>query len=427
MYAQAGEYFSDTVDVTLPPDNTSVNLEIMFPKINVNSTTIFTQLLPSTNTEKELKVSNPGKRELDFQVTKGMLGDLKINELYVSESAFYDGFEIRNQGPDINISGWKLEWKDNQNTSGSYTFKNGYTIKSGENIVFMDEENSANDTTILYSGSNLYWDVGSTELSVAILDTSGQGVDFVKSSGNNDSPPTGTSWSGNGIDLTNDAMYRKQDADNDNSTDWEGDATATFNALNPGQTSNMFPSWLTFDVFNGQVGATGTKELLVKFNSNGLQIGDNLVDLVYIYHNAPMESSPLEIKCSLAVVDEIAIQNDKKDPLSVGPITYFVADPNPIDRNYSRKVMFRFGLDSKLTGSFNAKCKVFDALGNTVFSDTKPIIIYRGNNGKFEIGPWNLTNQQYRNITNGTFLAILQITDKNSLVGVRKVVIGVKK
>lgn len=427
VYAQADVYFSDTVNITLPPDNTGVNLEIMYPKINVSGTTVFTQLLPSTNTEKNLKVSNPGKRDLEFQVTKGKLGDLKINELYVSVDEFYDGFEIRNQGPDINVGGWKLEWKDNQSTSGSFTFKDDFTIKSGANIVFMDEEASANGTTIIYSGSNLYWDIGSTELSIAILDSSGKGVDFVKSSGNNDSPPAGTSWNGSGVNLSDNSIHRKQDADNNNNSDWAATATATFNAINPGQTSNMLPSWLTFSVFSGQVSVSGSKELKVKFNSNGLQVGNNLSELLYIYHNAPKETSPLEVKCSLSVVDEIAIQNDQKGPFSAGPISYFIADPNPIDRNYTRQVVFRFGLDSKVKGSFEAECKVFDALGNMIYLNTKPLNIYRGNNNRFEIGPWDLINQQNRNITNGTFLAILKITGQDGLLGMTKTTIGVKK
>lgn len=88
----------------------------------------------------------------------------------------------------------------------------------------MDDESQENDSTVIYSGVNLGWDANTTEISVAILDNNGNGIDFIKSSGNNDSAPSGTSWIGSGISLSDDVWYRKNNADSEKRDDWEGAA-----------------------------------------------------------------------------------------------------------------------------------------------------------------------------------------------------------
>ena len=257
VYAQADIYFSDTVDVTVPPDVSGVDLEVKFPKIALNTEIIYSAVKPDASEDKDLEITNAGKRPLEFNiVNQGDEGSIKINELYVSETAFYDGFELWNQGPDFDISNWKLVWNDNQNTSGEFTFPSGLTFKGGSTIILMDVDGQQNDSTIFYCGGNMYWDVGTTELSVSVLDNSGSGVDFVKSSGNNDSPPQGTSWSGSGISLTQDVWYRKNNVDNDSPDDWAGTIDASFNFLNPGQTNCIFPNWMTPSAVEGIVVST---------------------------------------------------------------------------------------------------------------------------------------------------------------------------
>ncbi len=423
VFAQAGEHTSDTAQVTLPPDNSGVNLEVKFPTVTVNSDRIWTQLMPERNVAMDLTVSNKGKRDLKVQLCKGKLGDLKINELYVPVDEFYDGFEIRNQGPDLDVSGWKIEWKDNQNTSGSYTFKKDVVIKSGKTLIIMDEEQSANDSTI-FVGSNLFWDMGETELSLAILDNTGKGVDFVKTAGNNDTPPQGTSWSGDGVSLSNNAIYRNNDGDSDGKDDWAGNASASFNTPNPGQTACMLPSWISHSTFSASVAPAGSKNIKLSFDAKGLQVGNNKSALIFMYHNSPKESSPIAVTCTLSVVDEIAIQNSQKKPRVSGLITAFSVSPNPVNRNVTRSTLFTFEVNAKKCKQFEAKLILFDPLGGTLFE--QELTGSTSKRGPLTLGPWNLTNKSGRKVKAGSYLALLKVFDSNGNYDVKKLLVGVK-
>lgn len=416
VYAQAGIYFSDTVDVTVPPDVSGVDLEVKFPKIALNPAVIYSAVKPDASEDKDLEITNAGKRPLEFNIVNlGDEGTIKINELYVSETAFYDGFELWNQGPDVDISNWKLVWNDNQNTSGEYTFQSGFTIKSGITIVFMDVEGQANDSTIIYSGGNLYWDVGTTELSVALLDNSGSGVDFVKSSGNNDSPPQGTSWSGSGISLTNDAMYRKQNLDNDSPDDWAGTTTASFNFLNPGQTNCIFPNWMTPSAVEGIVISTSSDKVTFTFDATGFPSGTILTDKMWIHHNAPLQTSPMEVVCTLNVnIVEIIVDNDP----NVEDIVSFVAIPNPVDMNLNSGVTLIYNAE-KIK---RAQLKIYDQIGNLIDSYDS------GDDPGFtkcNKYVWDLKNKYGRKVAGGMYLAVLRIVDDKGNVTVKKTKIGV--
>ena len=333
----------------------------------------------------------------------------------MSGTAFYDGFELWNQGPDVDISNWKLVWNDNQNTSGEYTFPSGFTVKSGITIVFMDDEGQANDSTIIYSGANMSWDVGTTELSVSVLDNSGSGVDFVRSSGNSDSPPQGTSWSGSGISLSNGAMYRKQNADNDTQDDWAGATDATFNFLNPGQTNCIFPNWLTPSAVEGIVISTSSDKVTFTFDATGFPSGTILTDKMWIHHNAPQQTSPMEVACTLNVnIVEIIVDNDP----NVEDIVSFVAIPNPVD----------MGLNSGVSLIYNAKkikraqLKIFDQIGNLIDSYDS------GDDPGFtkcNKYVWDLKNKYGRKVAGGMYLAVLRIVDDKGNVTVKKTKIGV--
>lgn len=260
--------------------------------------------------EKDLKIENKGKGKLTYSIqAAGVASNMIINELYVTETSFYDGLELWNQGGDQDMAGWKVEWKDNQSTSGSYTFKDGFVLKAGKTVVLMDQTGDANDST-LYVGGNMFWDQGVTELSIAILDKAGKGVDFVKSAGNNDSPPNGTSWSGAGVPLTSDYVYRKNNDDNDNAADWTGGSSGTPNKLNPNQSNSGTGHWLTFAPKEGTV--DGSKDITVKvtFNSAGLTLGMTYYDTLVITHNSADITSPARIPCSFTI-DANAIVNTR--------------------------------------------------------------------------------------------------------------------
>lgn len=289
--------------------------------IALNPASLSARAAVNQTIDKTLKVENKGKGKLTYAIrAAGVKSNLKINELFVSETNFHDGLEIWNQGGDQDMTGWKVEWKDNQNTSGSYTFKDGYVFKAGKTVILMDESDKVNDSTF-YVGGNMYWDQGVTELSVAILDKDGKGVDFVRSANNNDSPPTGTAWTGTGVALSSDYIFRKGNDDNDNAADWTGGSSGTPNKLNANQTNSGSGHWLTCAPNEGTVDGLQSVQVKVTFNSAGLTLGSTYRDTLIITHNSADINSPSRIPCEF-VVDVNAIVNARSLITSFG-INYY--------------------------------------------------------------------------------------------------------
>ncbi len=249
---------------------------------------------------KDLKIENKGKGKLTYSIAiPGAGAQIMINELYVSVDATYDGLELWNRGADQDMAGYKVVWKDNQNTSGEYTFKDGFTLKSGATVVLMDD-NGQTGPNVLYVGSNMYWDQGTTELSVALVNPAGTGLDFVKSAGNNDNPPAGTSWNGGGVALNQDYVYRKGNDDKDSKDDWGAGSSGTPNALNANQSNSGLGYWLSVNTTEGTVNGNQSVTLKVTFDSKGIPNGEHKDNLV-ITHNSADIQSPTKVACTFKV------------------------------------------------------------------------------------------------------------------------------
>lgn len=358
-------------------------------------------LRPGMTMDKKLKISNTGKGKLSYSVSMVGGGNILINELYVSESATYDGFEIWNQGTEADLSGWKLQWNDNQNTSGSYTFPSGTTLKAGGTLVFMDQQDQANDSTI-YSGSNLYWDVNTTELSIAILDKDGQGVDFVRSSGNNDSPPAGTEWNGTGVPLSNDYVYRNRNRDNDDASDWTAAATGTQNSINPGQ-SQTSGHWLSVNPNEGTVDPLSNLEITVSFNAQNVADGV-YYDTLFIEHNDPDEQSPVVVPCKFTVNPNVAILDGLHKNLPLFSIKH-IAGKGTVG-------IVHFNINAP---DAKKELRIFDCLGNLVYED---------NQGDIE--PWYFTNGRGAKVASGVYFIVLKLKYKDHTQTFHKSLVGVK-
>jgi hypothetical protein len=268
--------------------------------IALNPASLLAQAGTNQTVDKDLVVQNQGKGQLTFSIrAAGAPTPILINELFVSVDAMFDGLEIWNKGEDQDMTGWKVSWIDNQGTSGSYSFESGFVFKAGGTVVLTDENSGTNDSTF-YVGGNMYWDQGQTELSVAVLDADGMGVDFVRSSGNSDDPPAGTEWSGTGVNLDQDFVYRMQNADNDDPGDWSSGSSGTINQLNAGQTNSGADHWLVFAPKDGIVAGLQSLTVKVTFNSAGLATGE-YKDTLIIIHNSADITSPTLVPCLFQV------------------------------------------------------------------------------------------------------------------------------
>ncbi len=271
------------------------------PSIVVETNSLTVALLPSSTTEKKLKISNEGEGALKYSVSlAGGAGKLLVNEIFTPHDAFADGIELWNRGTEMDLKGYKVVWKDNQQTSGEYTFTESFSLAEGATIVIADESVSGNCVTV----GNLAWsnqDNSLTELSVAVYDPDGNCVDYMKTAGSSDTPPAGQ-WDGDGVTTGAERLYRNKNEDSNSSADWSSaDGEQSINAINDGQTMDgVGQYWLAYTPKEGTVDALGNIELGLTFNSKGLENGD-YYDTLMITHDDPSNESPYLVFCKLTV------------------------------------------------------------------------------------------------------------------------------
>ncbi len=506
IFALGDIYSSDTIELTLPPDTTGIDLEILSPSIAVNPDVLSFKVSPESTKDFQLTVENTGKLLMAVTAkSNNAARGVVINEIFSPKSAFIDGIELWNRGSDIDLSGWKVVWKDNVETSDEYSFQSGFTLKSEQTVVLMDDENEVNSNTF-YMEVNAAWSwEDGTELSVALLNDQGKGVDFVRTEGNTDQPPSGTNWNGNGVPLKNDRIYRNRNEDGDAATDWTGaNGEQSINAINDGQTNGQMPPlWLTITPEQESIDPLTQKILTLKVDTKGLTTGNKYYDTLIVHHNAANKPSPFAVACELEVKNVVypvavaktgetdqetavtitlegsdsdgsitgfkitddpahgtvalnaekavytpekdffgidtfsyvAIDNDnlesekalvvitvKKiteiipvDPVIVDPAVEFTALPNPVHRTRDGAVAFVINVKNITC----AEMTIYDHLGNVIdeFETDKSTNRYR----------WDMKNKQGKPVTNGLYLALLKVTDKEGTIHLHSIKVGVQE
>lgn len=261
-----------------------------------NDEITFETTAPGPNADRTLKVENKGGGSLAYTAgIKGIGSAIMINEIYIGKTEPADGFELRNNGPDQDMTGWKVKWNDNEQSSSEYSFQSGYVFKAGTVIVLDDKQGSS-----FYVGLNLLWQE-STEFSIALKNNDGKGVDFVKTKGNTDNAPEGTAWEGEGVANGKTYIYRTGNDDSDTKADWGTGQTGTIGNLNPGQSyMKRTDYWLAVSPEEGNVNANSNTELTVAFKSAGLELGV-YYDTLIIGHDDPDKESPVKIVCKLTI------------------------------------------------------------------------------------------------------------------------------
>ncbi len=249
-----------------------------------------------TTREKTLTIKNEGKGTLAYTAKFGGGGSIMINEFYIGGSKPDDGFEIWNKGGDQDMTGWSVEWNDNVNSSGTYDFEDGYILKEKEFIILTDDQGGD-----FYIG-DLPWEED-TELSIALLDASGKGVDFVRTAGNSDYPPQGTEWDGDGVENGEAYVYRTSNDDSDSKDGWETGTSGTIEELNPGQSLAIRADhWVAASPEEGTVEPDKEAKLTLTFDCEGLELGD-YHDTLLIVHDDPDQESPIAIPVKLTVAE----------------------------------------------------------------------------------------------------------------------------
>lgn len=256
---------------------------------------------PDDTKETKLNVKNEGGGGLNYKVKlKGGNASLLINEIFTPYNEFFDGFEIWNRGTDCDLKGYTIEWTDNQQTSGSYTFDESFPLLQGETVILADAAVTGKHVVV---DVNLAWsckDDALTEIAITVLDPDGECVDFFKTAGSTTAAP-GDHWSGAGVAVGSQRLYRKQNDDSNSAADWtSAEGEESVNTINNGQSMDgVGQYWVKCTPASGVVESISDIDLTVVFDANG--VSDTLYDTLVIIHDDPDTESPIFVPCKMIV------------------------------------------------------------------------------------------------------------------------------
>jgi hypothetical protein len=147
------------------------------------------------------------------------------SHLWLTEYRRYPapGVEIQNPtAQPIDLDNYRLEVG-----SSAYTFSSR-TLESGE-FLFVSAGDGTDGERVVFSGidaTNFTYDQY-----VSLLDTTGDGLDFIRFEDSTEDPPSGTSWFGDGVSAPSGAnVSARRDTkvlDSDSATDWVLDSPST--------------------------------------------------------------------------------------------------------------------------------------------------------------------------------------------------------
>lgn len=288
-------YNSTTQTVVVPPNQLNLEFNIEYPTLSVSVNNMEDTLFSGDSSNTSFTISNTGDGILHCNLNGGGgNGSILINEVCSNP----DIIEIWNTSNEQDISNWQLSWVDNTSSSASFTFPSGTTIPQGGRIVVHEETGTGNDS-LFFTGASIGW-VSSSIISVALVNDSGSGIDFMKTESSTTVPPAPTVWTGPGISRTLDAIYRNSDMDNDTESDWSNGTTPTSGTANPGQGDNPTPSWYSLSPDSAEFTAGSSSSISVQFNATGL-LGGIYRDTLDIFHDDPSQNNPKSIPVTLTV------------------------------------------------------------------------------------------------------------------------------
>jgi hypothetical protein len=169
-------------------------------------------------------------------------------------------------------------------------------------------------------------------MSVTLTDPAGQGVDFVKTTGNPNLPPQGCNWFGSGIELCTSFVYRDNAFDNDSASDWKCTGKGTLKLPNSDRQKDASLPPLTILPLNGNTAGGGSLPMTITIDATTIETG-KYEDEIVIYHNDPSRPSPLRIPCVITVTEPTAVLASRQivpSKVRTGSQALLVVAPNPV-------------------------------------------------------------------------------------------------
>ncbi|MBN1307757.1 MAG: M6 family metalloprotease domain-containing protein [Chitinispirillaceae bacterium] len=334
------------------------------PSIAVAAAQITLTVEQGKSVQQTFSIENKGTGDLRVTATTTrQIDKVLINEIAVGSSPVPDAIELFNTGVDIDLSGWQLLWDDNNSTSGSYTFPKGFIFKGGTAFLITDDMSDTGAVSA-YIGLNVQWLISNTFiLAVTLLDATGLGVDFVKSTSSPVVAPEGTQWRGNGVELSKAYIARVGFNDQDSASDWVCTDEGSLKRNNATQQVSTVPPLMAATPLAAAVAGGGTAALTLTLDATAMEAG-SYTDTLVIYHNDPAKPSPLRIPCTIGVVAPSKVfarrASDERQPI---PGT-LIAAPNPVPPG--ERVFFQYQPEGDERGG---ELVIYNSVGDCLYSD----------------------------------------------------------
>ncbi|HUI93122.1 MAG TPA: lamin tail domain-containing protein [Chitinivibrionales bacterium] len=295
-----------------------VNPVVVACTLSVDSTTVAysapsmsVTLFTGDTATRNATIQNTGSSLLNFNITKISKGTAQAPILINEIGIYYRFIELLNTGgADVNIGGWRLAWTDNYGGPGTYTFPAGTLIR-GHRFVMVYASTGLSSDSLFYIGSVINWTYTS-EMSVSLVNSSGQGVDFFKTSMDPTLPPSGTTWAGSGFVRPGSVYYyyRTSTVDNNSAADWAYSIGGYYwFVLNPGQTlgPDVQTGYISASADSLTLGAGSSSLIRFKYDASSLMTSGIFIDTFKITHNAKTIASPITVVCTLVVKSNIPV------------------------------------------------------------------------------------------------------------------------
>jgi hypothetical protein len=217
-------------------------------------------------------------------------------------------------------------------------------------------------------GVNVMWRTNDfLELSVSITDKIGNGVDFVKTNGIPTSPPEGTTWEGDGIELCSAFVYRKNFIDTDSSMDWKCTQSGTLKQVNKGEDNGLSVPWLTCTPLTQSISKNITKDYTLAINAAGLKVG-TYTDTIFLYHNDPTRPNPQKIACQISINEPASVKDNRAavpaQKISQGTTALLTVTPNPVQVGQNITIQY-----TPTGNELHGELLVFSSMGRCLYNE----------------------------------------------------------
>jgi parallel beta-helix repeat protein len=251
-----------------------------------------------------------------------------INEIYAGNP---DWIEMYNYGPERDMTGWYLEFYDDNELVLIYNFPNNWIFNRHQVVVLHETASDPDTETDLYTEDNIYWH--DRPLAIGLFDDNGVNIDWFQTSTHIGSVPSDVDWEQDVIMIIDqDYANRTHDIDNNKASDWDVSGSGSQGNLNSGQSGEGYPSFHNLVI-----------------SADPLELGNTEIITIDVYDLMGISQVQIEVDGNIypmKKIDDFTWQYDSWTPLSTSNKSYTIYSENLLNK----------------TNTFNDSIEVIDTI-----------------------------------------------------------------